>query len=991
MGISLKNGLKFIFIYLIFNTLTLNSSAQSDTIITIINDSLNPIEIRQNWIDSVFNSLSDDEKIGQLFMIRAHSNKSREYHLNVKKQIEQYKVGGVCFFQGGPGRQIALVNEYNLASDIPLFVAIDGEWGVGMRLDSVIDFPHQMTLGATNDPKLIYKIGLAFGKQCKSVGVNINFAPVADVNSNPDNPVINYRSFGENPQRTAEFSWQIAHGMQDENVYACAKHFPGHGDTKSDSHKTLPTVKGNTKLLDSLHLFPFKYLSEKGIKSVMVAHLFVPAYDTTAGRASSLSPKIVNGLLFDSLNFKGLAITDALEMKGVSSYFEPGEIELRALMAGNDILLMPPNIDKAIAKIKEAVSTGIIEKEYLDNKIKKILFAKYDLGLNQKKVVDSKTYKTVLNSEENKSLILRSYKEAMTLVINKNDIIPLTSGGSKTMAVVSIGVSESNQFSNNIKKHHKISTFSLPNKPSLSQAQNLADKLKKYDLVIVNVMNTNNSAQNNYGISQTSVDFVNLICQSTKVILVVSANPYAAGRFIEQCESEAVMITYEDNSLTREIAANSLFGADPISGKLPVSISSKYREGHGIKTKKTILGTSTPEETGFQSEKLNRIDSIIKDGIIQGAYPGARVLIAKKGQIFYNKSFGNLTYEGDDSVEENTIYDLASVTKTMATTLAVMKLVEEKKLDIDLRLMDYLPELKGTNKGGIYIRELLAHQARLEPWIPLYLKIIPEQQIDTNVLSRSPKERYSKRVSESLYILDSYSDSMILEITNSKLLPQNKYKYSDLGMYYMKAIIERITNTTLDKYCDSVFYNELNLSYTAFNPLNRFDISMIAPTEMDKYFRNELIRGYVHDQGAAMLGGVGGHAGLFSTADDMAILCQMLLQNGKYGNISYIDSTVLEDFTRRQFPLNHNRRGLGFDKPLPLNQSGGPTCPLVSSKSYGHSGFTGTYFWIDPEYDLIYIFLSNRVYPSAENRKLITLGIRTKIQEEIYKQMGVKI
>jgi beta-glucosidase-like glycosyl hydrolase/CubicO group peptidase (beta-lactamase class C family) len=944
---------------------------------------------KKQWVDSVYNAMTVEQRIGQLFMLRAHSNKSREYHNKVKAEIERFRVGGVCFFQGGPLRQINLVNEYQKVSKVPMFVAIDGEWGVGMRLDSVVDFPRQMTLGATGDDSLIYEIGVEIGRQCRAVGVNIDFAPVADVNCNPQNPVINSRSFGENPQKVARMTTMMATGMQSENIFACAKHFPGHGDTKSDSHKTLPTVKASRNELDSIHLFTFKTLIDNGIKSVMVAHLFVPALDTFAGRASSLSPAIVNGLLFDSLGFKGLAITDALEMKGVSSYFKPGEVELMALKAGNDILLMPPNIEKAVERITKAIKTGEIDSAYFARKIKKILSAKYDLGLTTTPKTPAKDVMNTLNSPVIKALIHRAYKEAVTVTVNKGNILPLTTDSKVKTAVVSAGASRVNTFSQQVLKYRDASLFSLPKRPSLSQAKALSQKLKDYDIVVINVMGTNNSAYKNYGISQGTVDFVNLVCQNTDVVLNISGNPYAAGRFVEQCEPKAVMVTYQDNDIVREITAESLFGGNAIGGKLPVSIGKYYKEGTGLYIPQTRLGRALPEETGFNSDSLPKIDSIVMEGIESGAYPGARVLIARNGKIFYDKSFGSFTYKNKQAVTDSTIYDLASITKTFATTNAVMKLYAEGKIDIDKRLGDYLDFLKGTNKEDILIRDVLAHQARLTPWIPFYVAVTNDGKPDTAIFKKHPCEGYSVKVTDNLYILDSYRDTILKEIAESKLLKRKRYRYSDIGMYLMREIVEKETGTTFDKYCDSVFYKPLNMRHTVFNPLEHFPKTMIAPTEDDGYFRNCLIQGYVHDQGAAMLGGISGHAGLFGTAEDMAVMCQMWLQQGNYGGRQYIDTAVLEDFTRQQFPLNDNRRGLGFDKPLPLHEDGGPTCPEVSPESFGHSGFTGTYFWVDPEYGIVYIFLSNRVYPDAENRKLITLDIRTRIEKELYNQMGI--
>lgn len=981
---------KFLYILILINLLSIESKGQIELSQLNSNHELIRAINREIWVDSVLKTMTMDEKIGQLFIIRAHSDKNREYHLQIKSQIEKYKVGGLCFFQGSPTKQIALINEYNAAANFPLFVAIDGEWGVGMRIDSALNFPKQMTLGATNDSALVYKIGRSIGQQCKSVGINLNFAPVVDVNSNPLNPVINSRSFGENPLKTSILAWQIAKGLQDEGVMACAKHFPGHGDTYSDSHKTLPTIESNFSAIDSIHLFPFKYLATKGIKSVMIGHLFVPAIDTTNGQASSLSPLIVKDLLFNKIGFNGLAITDALEMKGVSSYYKPGEIELKALLAGNDILLMPNDIDTSISVIKAALDSGIIDSCFIDFKVEKILRNKYDLGLITKNTVNENNYKKLLTNDLDANLINEAYKKSLTLIKNNNNQIPIATNQHDTIVVISIGADAENIFSNTVENHNNILKFSLSKYANRTEESNLIEIAKKYPLTIVNLLGTNMLASKSYGITKSSVEFIKKLSINTSVILVISGNPYSASQFIDSEDIKTILIAYEDNSTTRRIAADAIFGAQNISGKLPVTITKNYPSGFGLETSRTTIGYASAEELGYKSSNFGGIDSIINDGISHGAYPGARVLIAKDGYIFYDKAFGYTTYENIIPVEKSTVYDLASLTKVLATTLSIMRLQDEGLIDIDKKIGDYLPELEGSNKEKIHIKDILSHQAKLEPWIPFYTRIIKNGLLDSNIISPIKKPGFSKRLSTSYYISDSYHDTMLMIINNSRLASKKEYKYSDLGMYYLQEIIEKVSGTTLDNYCDSVFYQPLGLKLTGYNPSEHIDLSRIAPTEMDMTFRKELVHGFVHDQGAAMAGGVAGHAGLFSTADEIAIICQMLLQHGKYGNREFIEFETLEEFTKRYSPSSDNRRALGFDKPLPNHKAGGPTCTSASAFSYGHSGFTGTYFWVDPQYNLIYIFLSNRVYPSAENKKLLNMDIRVKIQDEIYKQLGLK-
>ncbi|RUA27921.1 MAG: glycosyl hydrolase [Bacteroidetes bacterium] len=944
---------------------------------------------QEEWVDSVFNSLSDDEKIGQLFMIRAHSNKNKAYHEKIADEIRNNKVGGVCFFQGGPVRQIDLVNYYQEISKTPLFVAIDGEWGISMRLDSVEKFPRQMTLGAIQNDSLIYQMGKQIADQCKLVGVNINFAPVVDVNNNPQNPVINSRSFGENQNKVAQKGTMYMLGLQDDSVMAVAKHFPGHGDTDSDSHKTLPTVNASKHDIDSIHLTPFKALINHNVGGIMIAHLFIPAIDTTQGRASSLSPIMVQAMLKDSLHFKGLAITDALEMKGVSNYNEPGQLEVKALLAGNDILLMPKDVRTSIDAIKKAISDSILSQETIDNRVRKILIEKYKLGLSQRKPLDKTNIYNRINTTHNKALIKELYRNAITLIKNNDKLLPLTTSPKAKMAVVSIGFPKDNPFSKRFNDYRKADRFHLDSRSTMSNVNAMVEKLKGYDVVIVDINKTSNSARKNYAIYQSSIDFCNLIAQKTKLIVVIQGSPYSLKRFTEGSNAQAIIVAYQDSDAALEAAAESLFGGFDISGSLPVSSSKNYPAGFGIQLKKKRISFGFPEEVGINSDSLGLIDSIIQFGIDTGAYPGCQVLIAKDGMIIYNRAFGSKTYAKKDSIDLDNIYDLASVTKVLATTLAVMRLANEGKIDVDRRLKYYLPELDSTNKGDLLIRDVMSHQARLTPWIPFYNHTIKDGKLNTYLYSKEKKPGYEIQVADHMYILNSYQDTIWNEIINSKLLRRKKYRYSDLGFYIMKEIVERQTHTSIDHYMDSVFYKPMGLQSIGYLPLTKFDSSLIVPTEKDNYFRNQLIYGYVHDQGCAMMGGVEGHAGLFGNSLDVAILAQMLLQEGVYGDINYLDTNEIEDFTRQQFPLNDNRRGLGFDKPLPNPEDGGPTCELVSSQSFGHSGFTGTYFWVDPKYKLTYVFLSNRVYPDAENKLLIKLDIRTRIQEKIYHAMGV--
>jgi beta-glucosidase-like glycosyl hydrolase/CubicO group peptidase (beta-lactamase class C family) len=985
------------FLLFFFTLIQLFGYSQSDTSIAItssdtsnfdieINDSIDayiPLT-EQGWVDSIYSTLNTDEKIAQLIMIRAHSNKSKAYHEKIANTIRNQKVGGLCFFQGGVGRQINLVNYYQEISKTPLMIAIDGEWGVSMRLDSVMRFPRQMTLGAIQNDSLIYEMGIEIAKQCKAVGVDMNFAPVADVNNNAANPVINSRSFGENPQNVALKTSAYMRGLQSQFVLACAKHFPGHCDTDSDSHKTLPTVNANKHDIDSIHLFPFKQLIDDSVASIMIAHLFIPALDSTKDLATTLSTKVVRDLLKTKMNFQGLAITDALEMKGVSNYFKPGQLEVLALLAGNDILLMPHDAQTSIDSIRTAIENGILDSTDIFNRVKKVLKYKYQAKLNNKKKLNTaEAYKTI-NSSKAEALNNQLYRNAITLITNTDSILPLTTNNKKRVAVITVGLASRNTFSKEIELYRAVTKFSIKRNASTAEVSNMAKRLQGFDYVVMAVLNTNNSPSKNYGIYQSTYDLANLIAQHTNLIIDMHANPYAASRFLETSDNKALLISYQEDKAAQRMAAEAIFGGFDIRGKLPVSINDTIKQGFGLELKKKRLSFVIPEELGINSDSLLVIDSIIQSGIDAEAYPGCQVLIAKDGKVFYKKNFGSQTYKNKYPITDSSIYDLASITKVMATTLAVMQLADEGKIDVDRRLKYYFPELDSTNKGDILIRDLLSHQARLTAWIPFYLHTIKKGKLNSTLYRTTKQEGYSTQVCKNMFILDSYADSIMLEIKESKPRKRKKYKYSDLGMYYMRRMIEQQSEMPVQEYLNQTIYNPLGLQHIGYKPLERFPLKQIVPTENDTYFRHKKIQGYVHDPGCAMMGGIEGHAGLFSNSLDLAIISQMFMQGGEYGGERYLNTDILEDFTRQQFPLNHNRRGLGFDKPIPNHEEGGPTCPLVSSKSFGHSGFTGTYFWVDPENKITYIFLSNRTYPSAENRKLITMNIRTRIQEEIY-------
>jgi beta-N-acetylhexosaminidase len=955
---------------------------------TIVTDGENDppfLEISSDWADSVFNTLSPNERIGQLFMVAAYSNKDSNHIKRIQKLIVKNKIGGLIFMQGGPLRQAELINSYQKLSKVPLMVSIDGEWGLAMRLDSTVKYPWQMTLGAIQDNQLIYEMGVDIGEQCKRLGIHVNFAPVVDININPNNPIINARSFGENKDNVAEKGIAYMKGMQSVNVMANAKHFPGHGDTDKDSHKSLPTINHSKGRMDSIELYPFYKLIENGLASMMVAHLNIPAYAEEDNMATTLSKNVVTNLLQDSLGFKGLIFTDALNMKGVSALFEPGIVDVKALLAGNDVLLFSGNVEKGIAEINKAIKRGEISREEVDRRCLKILRAKQWEGLDKYAEVELKNLSDDLNKRDYELLNRKLSEASLTVLQNVDNIIPLKHLDTLRIASLVIGEGVVNDFQNELSLYHQVDHFNVMELESKKNAH-LLDTLRQYNTIVVAIHKSNKNPWKSYKIGEGTKDMISNLATKNKVILTVFANPYSLIGFEQIEKTDGLIIAYQDSRYANWAAAQLIFGGIGANGKLPVSVSEKFKEGRGLEVKSINRFKYTmPEEVGINLKGLYQIDSIVMSGINEHAYPGCQVLVAKSGKVIYNKSFGHHTYEKKRTVINSDIYDLASITKISASVLSVMRLQDEGKFSLDSNLGAYLKDLipDSSEYYNLNLREILAHQSGLQAWVPFYIKTIRNNELDKVIYNKDSSVYYPYRVANNIYINKDYPNILYQRILRGPI-KEKKYRYSDLGYYFMMKIIEKQTSESFEDYVGKI-YAKMGMTTTGYMPRERFDIDRIPPTEYDMIFRKQLIKGDVHDPGSAMLGGVGGHAGIFSNANDLAKLMQMYLNGGTYGGVRYIKDTTLNEFTKCQFCYEgkENRRAAGFDKPF-LQGHGGPTCDGISQRSFGHTGFTGTMAWADPEEDIVYIFLSNRVYPDADNKKLLKMNIRTNIQQVIY-------
>lgn len=951
------------------------------------------------WVDSTFKSMNKNEKIAQLFMIAAYSNKNAIYEKDLEKTISKYKPGGIIFFQGTAERQAILTNRLQKASSTPLIIGIDGECGLGSRLNDCIQFPKQMTLGAIKDNMLIYEMGREIGRQCKALGIHINFAPVADINSNPNNPVINTRAFGENKYNVADKCIEYMDGMQDEGIIAVAKHFPGHGDTDKDSHKTLPIINHDIKYLKDNELYTFERLINRGIQGVMTAHISLPKIESS-GIAASLSNKIVNKLLKKDLGFKGLRFTDALNMKAICNKKSKGRINAEALIADNDILLFPSDLKQAINAIKEALTNGDIQQESIDNKCKKILQAKYHARLSRKETLYTLGIKKELNTEYAKALNEKLIAKSITLIKNKGNLLPLQNLNRLKIASLALGENKKTVFQNTLSLYSKVDHY---NNTSI---KTLIKHIDNYNLIIINIYGKDTKHKSN---------LITRIAKNKKVILNYQNTPYGLKRYNLK-GPKSICLSYKQDSLYQSFAAQAIFGGIDLSGKLPISINIDYKCGDGINTNKTRLGYTNGELLGINNSLLrDSINILAKKGIKNGAYPGCQILIAKDGYVVFNRSFGYFTYDSIKRVNNNSIYDIASLTKITATLPAIMKLNEEDDIRLNTNISKYLPELSGTNKKNINLKDILLHQAGLKSYLFLFKRFIDKKSIKGNLFHDKKTNKYNLKLAPSLYINGHYSfkdgifnnkrtplycirmtsnmymnvnyiDTIHKYINDSEIQSVGKYHYSDLGFILLKDIIERITNSHLETYCNNILYSILGTTKTSFNPLKNFSPNNIVPSSLDQIFRKDSLHGYVHDPIANMLGGVSGNSGLFTNANDIAKMMSIYMNKGYYGGTHFISNSTIKKYTSKQ--NSFNRRGLGFDKPDLENKDKGPSCISASPESFGHSGFTGTLAWCDPKNNTIYVFLSNRTFPDETNNKIIDMNIRTNIQEIIYKSIN---
>jgi beta-N-acetylhexosaminidase len=980
--------------------------------------------LHSRWVDSLMRTLTPDQRVAQLFMVAAYSNRKRIDEDSISTLIQRNGIGGLIFFQGGPGRQARLLNRFQSQSRVPLLVALDGEWGVGMRLDSVLRFPYQMSLGGETDTVLLYQMGREIGRQFRRLGMHVNFAPVVDVNNNPSNPVIGFRSWGENPAAVARASRQYMRGLQDEGILAVAKHFPGHGDVDADSHLTLPTVRVDRRRLDTLELPPFRNLIQNGVGGMMVAHLNVPALDSTGG-PSTLSRGIVTDMLRGEMGFQGLIFTDAMNMKGVISKFPPGEADVRALLAGNDILEFSKNVPLALRMVRVAVDSGRISQAEIDQHCRRVLALKQWAGLNKYRPIETKNLYEDLNPPQALYLSHRLAERSITLLRNQRNILPLRGLDTLKIATLVIGgtPTDTTDFQRMVSNYAPAAHFHLSATPTLDDLTDIRAKLFSYDLVLVALQSLGRQPATAFGVTpETNLLLRELTKPGQQVILSVFGSAYAVARVRDLDRASAVVLAYQESQNAQELAVQTIFGGIGAQGKLPVTISDKMPAGFGLTSEGGLrLRYANPQDVGLDPRLESRIDSIMGRALAAQATPGAQVLVARRGVVVLRKSYGTQTYAGFAIGEEsgptegtiaktkkqkqrpaavsplsrqvaagavsiprpvrNTdVYDLASLTKVLAATPALLQLEQQGKFSPDSTLGQYFPFLRKTNKAGLRLRDVLTHQAGLPAFIPFWKELTRKNgQLRHHYFHADSSARFPLPVAGGLWARKELPARIYQEIGAAPLNAKPGYVYSDLSFYLYPELVKARTGLPFEKYLTDKVYRPLGATTLTFQPQNRFAKARIVPTEYDSAFRHQLLHGTVHDEGGALLGGISGHAGLFGNANDVAKLAQTYAWGGRYGGQQLFDSKILAEWTKAQFP--DNRRGLAFDRPT--TPPAGNTAKSASARSFGHSGFTGTYFWVDPESELVYVFLSNRVHPTRRNSKLSDLNVRTDIQQVI--------
>ena len=999
---------KRILMLLVAVSLCMSAMGRSATRLPNLFNQVDQVAMNQ-WVDSVFNSLTPEGRVGQLIIAAVTPSGNDATRELVKRLVTQNLVGGLIYEESSIADQAAVTNLAQSLAAVPLMITIDGEWGLGMRLKEVPNFQRNLILGALDDDMLLYEYGREVARQCRRMGIHVNFAPVLDVNDNPLNPVIGDRSFGESPELVARHAIAFARGLEDGGVMAVGKHFPGHGSSSEDSHKTLPVINKSLQEINTCELVPFRRFIDSGLSGILTAHLLVPAIE--GGKApTSLSPDCVGKLLRDDMGFEGLIFTDALNMKGATQMLK-GSACVNALLAGNDVLLMPENVGAEVSAVLHAVNSGVISQNVIDERCKKMLRYKYALQLTGPQHVNTANLVNDVNSSRATVLKRQLTAGSITVIKNNDNILPIHNLQSRHIAVATIGNDDgtASMFTRRCADYAEVKRFDLD---KVGSASDLAEQLHDghFNTIIVEV-GADNAA------NRAALNAVVKKCKN--LIVVLTCKPYEIknyGAAVTNKHVKAVVLTYQNNKLAEDYAAQTIFGGNAAGGNLPVSLSfegkkTRYDAGHGIHYPATRLGYSIPAEVGLDARLTAQIDSVCRLGVQQHAFPGCQVIVARHGKVVYKGSFGTIDYGSKVKVDDNTLFGLASVSKATGTISGVMKAFDDGKFDLDDKASQYIPGLRNGDKEDITFRDLLYHEtgmpASLNMWQMMMdpktysgvliagaedanhpIKVMngawghKDAKLRTDILSTHKTDKFNIAIADGIWGGRVTYDSIMNRIYHAKL-GKKKYLYSCCNFSLLADAVQRMTHSPLNYYVNNYIFAPLGAYHTMYRPLSKFGRDDIAYTEVDTYLRRQHIHGYVHDELAAFSGGVQGNAGLFSNANDLAKLFQMWLNGGTYGGVRLLKASTVETFTTQKSPNSH--RGLGFDKPVIGDPDASNTCPEATPETFGHTGFTGTCFWVDPKNDMFYIFLSNRVCPTRNNPNFGRISARSHINTLIYR------
>ena len=891
----------------------------------------------ESWVRYHLENMTLKEKIGQI-MVPAYAprfyNEENFQFKRLLKLVMEYKVGGVMIWRGNAYSVARTIDRLQAAAALPLLVLADMEWGLPQRVDESTRFLQNMATGATGNEEYAYEIGRITADEARAIGIHIGLAPVMDVNNNPDNIIINTRSFGEDPALVSRMGTAFIRGLQAGGIYATAKHFPGHGDTDIDTHMFLPSITASMDRIRSLELPPFKAAVDAGVKCVMIAHITFSQVKQMGGRPATFDPYFIQNILRKEMGFDGLVITDAMHMGSIINNYWSGEAAVMAINSGADIVLLSPNFETTFEFVLDAAREGRIEMGRIDEAVGRILTAKADHGLERKPVFNFANLERVMSKTKSAIKAEEISNSAMTLVRDDKNVFPFEA--EKIGSILALTVTDEDGTSRRGSTMNREIGVRVPNVKSvfidprstqeeLNEIMTAADSV---DAVIVGIFMKWRDRKGTISLPDTTVSLLKEFFKSDKPMAVIAfGSPYTLRQIPEV---PSYLTAYETVSMAQRSAIRAVFGEIPLRAKLPVSIPGQYKAGDGLERERRKMELVRNIDDDILAEAYRIIEQAISDSI----FPGAQLAVVRKGELIASKSFGRQTYKASSpEITTATLYDIASVTKIVATTLTSMNLWEKKKILLNLPVKSYLPEFSGDKKNKVTLRHLFTHSSGVQWW--------------TDLWNKSGNKETAYKYIYDLPLDFSPGDSMI---------------YSDLGLILIMDILETVTGQNLDRLANNTIFKPMGLKNTMFNPPPEL-LGRIAPTEIDTVLNRGLVHGKVHDENAAFLGGVSSHAGLFSTAEDLASIAQMLLNGGIYRHRRFFSPGTVKYWTKRQHMPNSSSRAIGWDTPSDQGSSAGD---YFSERSFGHLGFTGTSFWVDPNRDIAVILLSNRVHPSRK-------------------------